>query len=150
MATKSSLQTQSDSWLIYVDLCSLIGRTCEDDLAPCTDFRFVQHSQHKHPLVRTNITISRHLKTAFIPTSARSFTMYHHVISVEVDILGPLQCLRPTRAAKRLCPSASSRVPSGAPLSPYLRARCLSTADTRTDTLQYIELINIRIAEFDK
>ena len=61
--------------LVMVDLCSLIGRTCEDDLAPCTDFRFVQHSQHKHPPVRTNITISRHLKTAFIPTSARSFTM---------------------------------------------------------------------------
>ena len=32
--------------------------------AACTD-----------PLVRTNITISRHLKTAFIPASARSFTM---------------------------------------------------------------------------
>ena len=65
----------SIGFVIYVDLCSLIGRTCEDDLAPCTDFRFVQHSQHKHPLVRTNIIIARHLKTAFIPTSARSFTM---------------------------------------------------------------------------
>ena len=136
MATKSSLQTQSDSWLIYVDLCSLIGRTCEDDLAPCTDFRFVQHSQHKHPLVRT-CTISRHFH-GFHPHKRQKF---HHVISVEVDILGPLQCLRPTRAAKRLCPSASSRVPSGAPLSPYLRARCLSTADTRTDTLQYLQHI---------
>ena len=64
---------------------------------------------------------------------------FHHVIPVE--ILGPLQCLRPTRAAKRLCPSASSRCPSGTPPSPDPRARCLKTADTRTDTLQYLQHI---------
>ena len=64
---------------------------------------------------------------------------FHHVI--QVDILGPLQCLRPTREAKRLCPSASSRFPSGTPLSPDPRARCLKTADTRTDTLQYLQHI---------
>ena len=81
---------------------------------------------------------------------------FHHVIPVE--ILGPLQCLRPTRAAKRLCPSASSRFPSGTPPSPDPRARCLKTADTRTDTLQYLQhiylnyldLINMCIADFDK
>ena len=58
--------------------------------------------------------------------------------------------LRPTCAAKRLCPSADSGVPSGDPLSPDSRAHCLSTAVTWTDTLQYIEFINICIADFGK
>ena len=72
---------------------------------------------------------------------------FHHVI--QVDILGPLQCLRPTRAAKRLCPSASSRFPSGTPLSPDPRARCLKTADTRTDTLEYLRYI-LELSWFDQ
>ena len=66
---------------------------------------------------------------------------FHRVIPV--DILGPLQCFRPTRAAKKLCPSASSRFPSGTPLSPDPRARCLKTVDIRIDTLQYLHILEL-------
>ena len=72
------------------------------------------------------------------------------IYPLKLTSLGHSGAWGPPVQPRGACPSASSRVPSGAPLSPDPRARCLSTADTRTDTLQYIELINIRIAEFDK
>ena len=98
-------------------------------------------------LPRSGLALSHAPFTFSIPTGARSFTMLYQVISIHT--LGPLQSLRPNHAAKRLRPSASSRFPSGTPLSPDPRARCLKTADTRTDTVEYLRYI-LELSWFDQ
>ena len=117
-----------------VDLCSLVGRWLGTMISP---FHLSKIGWINLP--RSGLALSHAPFTFSILTGAGSFTMLYQVISV--DTLGPLQSLRPNRAAKRLRPSASSRFPSGTPLSPDPRARCLKTADTRTDTLQYLQHI---------
>ena len=83
---------------------------------------------------------------------------FHHVI--QVDILGPLQCLRPTRAAKRLCPWVHQQVHDFrlALLSRQIHGRVawrlltpeLTPFNIFNTYLNYLDLINMCIADFDK
>ena len=138
MGTKSSLHVQIRGWSMLT-----CWQVAWDDDLPVSFLSKIGCIN----LPRSGLALSHAPFTFSIPTGARSFTMLYQVISVHT--LGPLQSLRPNHAAKRLRPSASSRFPSGTPLSPDPRARCLKTADTRTDTVEYLRYI-LELSWFDQ
>ena len=138
MGTKSSLHVQIRGWSMLT-----CWQVAWDDDLPVSFLSKIGCIN----LPPSGLALSHAPFTFSIPTGARSFTMLYQVISVHT--LGPLQSLRPNHAAKRLRPSASSRFLSGTPLSPDPRARCLKTADTRTDTLEYLRYI-LELSWFDQ
>ena len=133
MSTKSSLRIQSDSCSIYAHTCWQVD--CDNNIF--SSF-IVQNWLRKHPPVRT-CTISCHVPFTFsspqVPEVSSCYTGWHPWATA---VLEAHSC---SQEAVSMSPSASSRFPSGTPLSPDPRARCLKTADTRTDTLQYLQHI---------
>ena len=100
---------------------------CDDYLAMV--FGFMSHVSkigRQTSLVRTHMHYPGPFHV-FIPSNASSFTMFHPWIFPH----------SPTRAAKRLFPSAGSQFMSCSPVSRDPRAfRLGSTADIRTDPVQ--------------